>query len=62
MSSSIKKQMFAAGFEYKLNNHVAYLEIGEDHKDFHNIMGFLKQSKVAYAMTAAPTPIMKLTR
>ena len=53
--AAAKKLTSAAGFEYKLNNFTAYLETTPGNSDFHDIMKFLKQCRLSYAMTAAPT-------
>ena len=58
---AINKQISTTGFDYKLNNHVAFLDASKVSKDFHNVLGFLEQSKVAYALTASPIIYCEIT-
>ena len=54
------KTQSATGYTYELNNFVACVNPAEAPWEFHNIMNFLGQCKLVYAMTEAPVLICEV--
>lgn len=49
----INKQTTSSGYVYEKNNHTVFAETTSSPKEYHNLMGYLKQCSLAHAMFAA---------
>ena len=54
------KTTSSSGFVYELNNFTACVNIAEAPEEFHNLMKFLGQRKLVYAMIEAPVLICEV--